>query len=270
MPEFKHEGIVFYYEDAGEGMPFVFQHGLGGDCQQTLDVYPPGPEQRVISMDFRAHGRTRPMGDPDRMDFVTFGDDVVALLDHLNISSAVIGGISLGAAVALSLAVRHRTRVKGLVLSRPAFLYTPFPEHLQVFAYVGALIRKFGPEQGRQIFTKFEGFTLMEREYPAAAQSLLDQFEKEAAQERAIRLESFPKQVPVENREQLQSLEIPTLILGCQQDPIHPFAYAQQLKHDIPGSELEEVPSKSIDPEAHVEACRRYIDGFLDTQFPKN
>jgi pimeloyl-ACP methyl ester carboxylesterase len=31
MPFFQHGGLRFYYEERGNGIPVVFQHGLGGE-----------------------------------------------------------------------------------------------------------------------------------------------------------------------------------------------------------------------------------------------
>ena len=36
MPCFERDGLQFHYRDEGDGLPFVFQHGLGSDLTQTL------------------------------------------------------------------------------------------------------------------------------------------------------------------------------------------------------------------------------------------
>ena len=48
-----------------------------------------------------------------------FGEQVVALLDHLGAEQAVIGGTSLGANVSLEVAVIAPERVRGLILEMP-------------------------------------------------------------------------------------------------------------------------------------------------------
>src|SRR5690606_31263385 len=112
------------------GAPFVFQHGLGGDTHQILDLYSPPPGVRLITLDSRAHGATEPLGDATMLHFSALADDLVALLDHLGLASAVIGGISMGAGVALNVALRHPQRLQGLILSRPAWLDRPLPPNL--------------------------------------------------------------------------------------------------------------------------------------------
>ena len=125
MPSFDHDGIRFQYRDEGQGLPFVFQHGLGGDLNQPFGVYRPAPGVRLLGFDFRAHGQTRPLGDPDKLRIATLADDCIRFIEHLGIDRAVIGGISLGSAVAVKIALHYPDRVLGLVLSRPAWIGGP-------------------------------------------------------------------------------------------------------------------------------------------------
>jgi hypothetical protein len=47
MPNFQHDGITFHYRDTGQGVPFVFQPGLGGDANQTFGLFAPPPSYPV-------------------------------------------------------------------------------------------------------------------------------------------------------------------------------------------------------------------------------
>ena len=62
------------------------------------------------------------MGDPGRLSIAQFATDVTALLDRLSIDTAVLGGISLGAAISMRLAASFPWRIKGLILARPAWV----------------------------------------------------------------------------------------------------------------------------------------------------
>ncbi|MEV6684310.1 alpha/beta fold hydrolase [Streptomyces sp. NPDC051130] len=77
---------------------------------------------RVIAPDLRGYGENpaRPGVTP----FAAFADDLVALLDHLDIEQAVVGGVSMGGQIAMELWLRHPGRVGGLVLSDTS----PVPE----------------------------------------------------------------------------------------------------------------------------------------------
>ncbi len=268
MPVFEHDSIRFHYQEQGQGHPFLFLHGLGGDADQPLQLFPGHSQCRVLSMDCRCHGRTEPVSPEQKLNFAAFAADAWALLDHLGIKKPILGGISMGAGIALAMAVQYPERTKGLVLVRPAFLYQAFPEHLQIFAYIGQLIWAYGAKEGKEIFRDFQGFKQIRAEYPATAESLLGQFDQPRAEAFVERLRRIPSQVPIEGKHSLQVLDnhsIPALILGNQQDPIHPFAYAEQLQQDVPGALLHEIPSKSVDPQGHQVRSAEFIGGFLQS-----
>ena len=128
MPTFRRDGIDFRYHDSGTGLPVAFQHGLSGTLDKVLEVMPESRPFRLVSFDARYHGKTRPLGPPGKIGFDRSADDLIALLDHLEIENAVVGGISMGAGIALNVAARYPHRVLGLILSRPAWLDEPFPE----------------------------------------------------------------------------------------------------------------------------------------------
>ena len=110
MPFFDHDGGQFHFRESGHGRPLVLQHGLGGDVNQPFGLYRPKPGIRLIGFDMRGHGETRPLGDLDKLTISAMADDLVGLLDHLGLEEATIGGISLGAAVAVNAALRFPER----------------------------------------------------------------------------------------------------------------------------------------------------------------
>src|SRR5262245_51152949 len=120
MPHFSHDGFKFHYQDSGAGLPFVFQHGLGGDVTQPFGLFKPPSGVRLLAFDMRAHGKTHPHGDATKLCFATFGADLRAFLDYLGLPRAIVGGISMGAALALHFTLRWPERAMGIVLSRPA------------------------------------------------------------------------------------------------------------------------------------------------------
>ncbi len=153
MPTFSHDSLEFNFEEAGQGTPFFFQHGLGGASDQPLGLCNPPPTGvRLICLDCRGHGETRPLGPETKLSLTQFADDLLALQDRLGLAQAVVGGISMGAAVALNFVLRYPERVTGLVLSRPAWLAGPMQRNADIFNKVAHLIRQFGPAQGREKF----------------------------------------------------------------------------------------------------------------------
>ena len=95
-------GLAFSYLDEGGGNPFVFQHGLGGDAAQPRSLW--SGAGRLVCLECRGHGHTTPLGTPDDLDFGTFARDLASLLNALELDDVVLGGVSMGAGVALRLA----------------------------------------------------------------------------------------------------------------------------------------------------------------------
>ena len=151
MPFFEHDGIQFYYRDSGTGLPFVFQHGLGAEVSQTFDLFQPPAGFRLITFDCRAHGETRPLGPEEKISVEQFAEDLGALLDHLGVEHAVVGGISMGAATALHFALTHPERVLGLVLARPAWLDESRADNMKVFSTIAEFIRKHGRSKSTRL-----------------------------------------------------------------------------------------------------------------------
>ena len=157
MPLFDHDGIGFQYRDEGEGLPFVFQHGLGGDLNQPFGVYRPAPGGSTPRLRLSRHGQTRPPGEPDKLRIATLADDCIQFIEHLGIDRAVIGGISLGSAVAVKVALHCPNRVLGLVLSRPAWIGGPQAANVRRYATIARLIRERGAKEGLRTFLGTSG-----------------------------------------------------------------------------------------------------------------
>src|ERR1700748_1130451 len=118
MPFIESKGFRFYYQLGGSDGPLVaFQHGLGGDLTQPQSILGSSARLRALSFDCRGHGRTEPLGPADQLKFSRFADDLCTVVDALHADTLVVGGISMGAGVALNFALRYPSRVKGLILS---------------------------------------------------------------------------------------------------------------------------------------------------------
>jgi pimeloyl-ACP methyl ester carboxylesterase len=267
MSAFTRDGLSFRYRDEGSGLPFVFQHGLGGDLNQPFGLYQPAAGVRLIGMDMRGHGETRPLGDIAKLTIATLADDLVGLLDHLGIDQAVVGGISLGAAVAVSAALRYPERVRGLVLVRPAWIDDPLPANVRCYATIARLLRELGPVEGLARFRATREFRQMERESPDCARSLAGQFEAPRALESVARLERLASDSPCPHRGLYGKILIPVLILANRRDPIHPWELADELAGLMEFAELREVTSKSESVDRHAAQVRGAIDDFLRDRF---
>src|SRR5215207_1746706 len=110
-------GLDVYYEIHGTGEPLVLLHGaLSAIGTSFGKVLPSLAEtRRVIAVELQAHGRTADVDRPLR--YEQMADDTAALLGHIGVEDADIFGWSMGAGVALQVAIRHPEVVRKLVLA---------------------------------------------------------------------------------------------------------------------------------------------------------
>ncbi|TJY65015.1 alpha/beta hydrolase [Sinimarinibacterium sp. CAU 1509] len=116
MPQADINGQKIYYEDTGgSGLPVVLAHGFLMDLEMFApQVAALAPEFRVITWDERGFGKTE--FDGQAFTYWDSARDCLALLDHLGIDRAVVGGMSQGGYLSLRVALTAPERVLGLVL----------------------------------------------------------------------------------------------------------------------------------------------------------
>ena len=266
MPTFASSGVVFNYLDVGVGVPFVFQHGLGGDISQPARVFAPPPGVRLLSFDCRAHGETVWSSNPSELSFDAFSDDLIGLLDYLGIGSAVVGGVSMGAGVALNVAVRYPQRVRALVLSRPAWLDGPMPgETIALYGLIATLLRTEEPGSAAQRLEADPGFSDIATLYPDTASSLRGQLTSPRALKHVERLERMPRDQPISDLRDAAGIAVPTLVIAHHLDPVHPFEFGAALARTIPGARLATVTPKSVDPRRHGAEVQDALTFLLNT-----
>jgi len=120
MPIICINELDHYYELSGNGLPLLLMHGAFPDSR----IWDPQWDQlqtkyRLVRYDLRGHGRTGVSG-LVRYSIDTFADDLRALLDGLDIRSALICGLSWGGSIAQAFACRNPERVRALILAGSA------------------------------------------------------------------------------------------------------------------------------------------------------
>ncbi len=110
-------GLEMYYEIHGVGQPLVLLHGAFSAVGTSFgDVLPELAKARqVIAFEMQAHGRTADIDRP--LSYEQMVDDTVAALKQLGIEKADFFGFSMGAGIALQIAIRHPEAVRKLVLA---------------------------------------------------------------------------------------------------------------------------------------------------------
>jgi pimeloyl-ACP methyl ester carboxylesterase len=120
MPTVGIEGLRVYYEEQGSGSPLLLIHGTGGNTGAMAALADRlSSTHRVITYDRRGFARTV-APPPKRKDYLRrHADDAALLLRELGAPRAVVFGWSMGAVIALALAVHHPDAVSQLVLQEP-------------------------------------------------------------------------------------------------------------------------------------------------------
>ena len=117
MPEAIINGMNHHWEEAGKGKALVMLHGAASSSNTfATEIDQLAKSSRVIAPDFRGMGKSARITSLNPSGWV---DDVGGLLDHLEIESVDLFGVSLGARVALRFAINQPQRVRSLILDNP-------------------------------------------------------------------------------------------------------------------------------------------------------
>src|SRR5664279_4372546 len=101
--------------------PLILVHGLllSQEMHRPLAEDLAARGNRVITVDLLGHGESDRPRDMWRYSMHFFGEQVVALMDHLGIEQAVVMGTSLGANTALEIALNKPPRLRGMIIEMP-------------------------------------------------------------------------------------------------------------------------------------------------------
>jgi pimeloyl-ACP methyl ester carboxylesterase len=261
MPFFKHEGQRFAYTSFGEGSrTCVLIHGLllSQKMHKPLAKDLAARGNRVITLDLLGHGRSDRPRDMSRYSMSAFGEQVVALLDHLDVDEAVIAGTSLGANTALEVLSLAPDRARGAVIEMPvldnalmgcALAFTPLMVALSfgepVMRGIGAVARAI-PTRGGPFWADVALDTVRQDPAPSAA---------------VLHGLFFGRVAP--HRTERRTFQTPTLVIGHRRDPVHPFSDSGMLVDEMPNARLLEADS-IIELRMSPERLTGEIADFLD------
>jgi len=234
VASFAYRGRRISYCEHGSGpRVVVLTHGLLMDRRMYTKLAPAlaARGHRVITIDMLGHGASDQPHEMTAYSMQQFGRDVIALLDHLDISQAVIGGTSLGANVALEVAVAAPARVRALVLEMPvlenalpaaAGAFVPLALALRISRRMMSLVAALTRRIPRTHFLVDVMIDFVRRD-PAASLAVLDGL-------------IFGRVAPhIDDR---RALPHPTLVIGHPSDPIHPFSDADRIARELPQARL--------------------------------
>ena len=250
-------------DSGGEGLPVVFQHGLCGDARQTAEVFPDDLRFRLLTLECRGHGRSEAKADTE-LSIAAFADDVAALIGARAIAPAIVGGISMGAAIALRLAVNRPDLVRALILARPAWTIEAAPENMAPNIEVGRLLQALDPVAAKAAFAASYTARRLAAEAPDNLASLMGFFDRQPVEITARLLTSIAADGPGISEAAVRRLAIPTLVIGTERDAIHPWSFAHTLAGLIPTARLVTITPKATDRAAYVREFQAALQTFLE------
>lgn len=238
--DFEYEGHRLVYDEYGEGdrvillLPgLLFSRKMHRPLAETLAER----GHRVLCLDLLGHGESDRPPEMWNYGMTAFARQAIALLDHLGVEQAVIGGTSLGANTTLEAAAAAPERVKGMLIEMPvldnallgcAIAFTPLLVGLTFGAPVARLL-------GR-------GARLVPRGTSMLGDMLLDWISQDPKPSASVLQGLFYGRV-APPREERAKMPQPTLVIGHYRDPIHPFSDSDMLVRELPGARLMEASS---------------------------
>jgi pimeloyl-ACP methyl ester carboxylesterase len=236
---FHFNGQRIAFADYGEGeRTIILAHGLLMNRHMYDQLAPTLAERgfRVITVDLLGHGASDKPSDMRAYNMPAFGDQLAALIDHLELDRPIVGGTSLGANAALELATRHPRAARGLFIEMPVLdnalvaaglLFLPILLTLRVAKPV---LRGFAAVTNRIPRSRFLVDLMLDwtRRPPESSEAVLEGI-------------LFGRTAPP--REERQLIGLPALVIGHQGDPLHPFTDSDMLVEEMPRARLVNAES---------------------------
>jgi pimeloyl-ACP methyl ester carboxylesterase len=258
---FRSRGQRLAYTIHGSGdRPVVLLPGLllPARMNTPLAVHLAERGHRVILLDPLGQGKSARPRDMWRYSITQLALDVVALLDHLKLDQAVVGGTSLGANITLEVASLVPERLRAMVVEMPvldnglvasAITFAP----LLVAVTLGGPVMRVVSRLARLIPSSPTPFNI---------DILLDAVRQDPRPSGAL-LQGilFGRTAP--HREERRTFTAPALVIGHHRDPVHPFSDAGMLSKELPNGRLIEA-SSILEMRMRPDRLYAEIGSFLD------
>jgi len=231
------------YLEAGSGQAIILLHAFPLSAEQwlpQLSRVPPGC--RIVAPDLRRFRGVGPAFEDLGLEGVTmdgYASDVLALMTHLEIERAVVGGLSMGGYVAFAMMRRAPARVGGLLLANTR-AGADSPEGRANRDRLIALVVREGPAAiAREMVPKLLGATT-QREQPDlvdAIDRMIRMNSSEAVVAALAAMRDRPDSTPL-----LPAITCPTTIVTGDEDTIIAPSESAAMHALIPGSRLMIIP----------------------------
>jgi pimeloyl-ACP methyl ester carboxylesterase len=240
MAHFSYGGQRLAYTIHGEGPPTILTPGLllSQKMQTPLARSLAKRGNQVITLDPLGHGASDRPRQMWRYSIPEFARQVVALIDHLELERAVVGGTSLGANIALEVAAAAPDRLAGAIIEMPvldhaipacAVAFTP----LLLALTVGEPVMKVVARLTRM---------LPRSRAPFLIEIALDSIAQDPGPGGAVLQGILFGRTAPDHLTRL-NIEVPALVIGHPRDPVHPFSDADMLAAELPNARLIDANS---------------------------
>jgi 3-oxoadipate enol-lactonase len=232
--------MLLSYADEGPGPAVVLLHGYPLSRAMWAEQIPSlGAIYRVIAPDLRGHGNSPAPEGIYTID--EMADDVIETLDRLHIpEQVVLGGLSMGGYVALSIILRYPERVRALLLidTQAGADSTEAAAGREVTAKAVLEANSAAPIVDGMIARLFSPVFRDHR--PEKVEPLRTVMAQTTPRGIAGALRGMAKRP--DRRADLAKIAVPTLVLVGEVDVITPPAVAKSLAEAIPGAQLDVIP----------------------------
>ncbi len=232
-----------YWRGRGRGPGLVLLNGYGASADAWPGQWMQALASRhtVVTVDVRGGGRSRFAQKP--FTIRDLAEDVVAVLDEVGLSTAVVLGLSMGGMVAQELALVAPERVRGLVLVGtrppvPRFVPPPLRSNLRLLLPAG---------RGRSLEDYFRDLWAAAAApgFAGAHPDRLDELARQSAERptpRAMLVHQMRAMSAWAHAERLTRISVPTAVVHGALDSFAPVANGRVLAELIPGASYDEVP----------------------------
>jgi len=232
--------LDLHVETHGDGPVVVLGHGFGGSARNW------GPQvralrgtHRVVVFDARGHARSPAPVSPRAYSIASFVSDLAGVVaDAAGAEPAVVGGLSMGAGIALQYALETPERTRALVLMAPPPAADPRQRGRGWASEFARAIEHDGLEAAGERFAWGDGSGLD----PAAGRLVRQGFLEHPPHALAHVLRGVLDAWPTwdEQEPALRRLRVPTLLVVGERDALS-LRMAQDLAAVLPDARLEVV-----------------------------
>jgi pimeloyl-ACP methyl ester carboxylesterase len=244
------DGCVIAFTEVGSGHAVLLIHGFASTLRRNwqgtgwMDALARAGF-RAVAYDQRGHGDSDKRYEPDDYAPARLVDDAIAVLDAAGVDRAAVMGYSMGARVALEVALMHPARVRALIISG-----------------IGPRMRDFGAPSGdRELVARAleaddaSGFPPSARFYRT--------FAEQNHQDRRALAACWRRPVRPVTAEELATIALPTLVTAGDRDTV--AGDAAPLAQAIPGARFVSIPGKDHMTAVGAREHRRAVIEFLQS-----